>query len=43
MFWTDVGDSPRIERANYDGSERIAIVNTSLRLPYALTLDLSRE
>lgn len=42
MYWTQIGTSPKIERANYDGSDRRTIV-TSVDRPYAITLDLDRE
>ncbi|PVD36019.1 hypothetical protein C0Q70_02989 [Pomacea canaliculata] len=41
IYWTQIGTSPKIERANYDGSDRRTIV-TSVDRPYAITLDLDR-
>ncbi len=41
MYWTDWGKVPKIERANLDGSERVALVNTSLGWPNGLALDFS--
>lgn len=43
MFWTDWGRHPRIERANMDGTGRVAIVTTKLYWPNGLALDLVRE
>ncbi|XP_076456068.1 low-density lipoprotein receptor-related protein 6-like [Babylonia areolata] len=40
MFWTDWGAAPKIERANYDASDRRTLVNTGLYLPNALALDV---
>ena len=41
MYWTDWGVTPgRIERAGMDGSNRQVIVNTALKWPNGLTLDL---
>ncbi|XP_076455410.1 uncharacterized protein LOC143289997 isoform X2 [Babylonia areolata] len=40
MFWTDRGAAPKIERANYDGSDRRTLVNTGLFYPNALALDI---
>ncbi|XP_076454328.1 uncharacterized protein LOC143289237 isoform X2 [Babylonia areolata] len=40
MFWTDWGAVPKIERANYDGSDRRTLVSTGLLLPNALALDV---
>lgn len=40
MYWTDWGESPKIERANLDGQERHVLVNTSLGWPNGLALDL---
>lgn len=40
MFWTDwYRNSPAIERADMDGSEREVFVDTGLGLPNGLTLD----
>lgn len=41
MYWTDWGANPgRIERAGMDGSHREVLVNTNLKWPNGLTLDL---
>ncbi|KAK7488161.1 hypothetical protein BaRGS_00020603 [Batillaria attramentaria] len=42
MFWTDVGKEPKIERANYDGTKRVAIIQ-NLKQPNALSIDLKNE
>uniref|UniRef100_A0A8C4QPU2 LDL receptor related protein 4 n=1 Tax=Eptatretus burgeri TaxID=7764 RepID=A0A8C4QPU2_EPTBU len=39
MYWTDWGSTPRIERADMDGSARCTIANTSLFWPNGLTID----
>ena len=43
MFWTDWGAYPRIERANLDGSERVAIVSDGLNYPNGLAIDYELE
>ena len=43
MYWTDWGESPKLERAALDGTEREALVNTSLGWPNGLALDLQEE
>lgn len=44
MYWTDWGTMPgRIERAGMDGSNRQVIVNTGLKWPNGLTLDLVHQ
>lgn len=40
MYWTDWGESPKIECAHLDGQERHVLVNTSLGWPNGLALDL---
>ena len=39
MFWTAVGNEVKIERAGMDGSERRAVVTTSLGLPCGVAVD----
>lgn len=43
MYWTDWGESPKIECAYLDGSERRVLVNTSLGWPNGLALDLEKN
>ena len=43
IFWSDWGDSPKIERAGMDGSHRQTIIADSVRWPNGLTLDLVME
>lgn len=43
MYWTDWGESPKIECAYLDGSERRVLVNTSLGWPNGLALDLEED
>ncbi|XP_054906763.1 very low-density lipoprotein receptor [Poeciliopsis prolifica] len=40
MFWTEIGNVVKIERAGMDGSERKAIVNSSLGWPGGITVDV---
>ena len=39
LFWSDWGKSPKIERAEMDGSNRVAIVTENLVWPNGLTVD----
>lgn len=41
MFWTDWGESPKIEKAGMDGNEetRSVIVEDNIHWPNGLTLD----
>lgn len=39
LFWSDWGDSPKIERALLDGSSRKTIVSTDLGFPNGLAID----
>ena len=39
LFWADWGDVSRIERSRLDGSERVAVVNSSIIWPNGLTVD----
>ncbi|KAK7092469.1 low-density lipoprotein receptor 2-like [Littorina saxatilis] len=41
MFWTDWGGPAKIERANYDGSDRRTLVNSYLLAINALALDVA--
>ncbi|KAL8625952.1 hypothetical protein ACOMHN_012544 [Nucella lapillus] len=43
MFWSDWGAHAKIERANYDGTNRQVIVSSNLTWPNALALDLSHH
>ncbi|XP_070174698.1 uncharacterized protein [Littorina saxatilis] len=43
LFWTDWGAVAKIERANYDGSERRTLVNFNLRFTNALALDVANN
>ncbi|XP_071804174.1 uncharacterized protein [Asterias amurensis] len=40
MFWTDWGSSPKIERANTDGTSRRVLVDSGLFWPNGLALDV---
>ena len=39
MYWTDWGHRAKIEKANYDGSQRQQIINTGIVWPNAIALD----
>ncbi|KAA8592929.1 hypothetical protein FQN60_018384, partial [Etheostoma spectabile] len=39
MFWTEIGTAVKIERAGMDGSERKAVVNSSLGWPGGVAVD----
>ncbi|XP_077417010.1 vitellogenin receptor Yl [Vanacampus margaritifer] len=39
MFWTEIGNIVKIERAGMDGSERRAVVNSSLGWPGGVAVD----
>ena len=41
MYWTDWGLSPKIEKANYDGTNRQTIISSGLGFPNAIALDIS--
>ncbi|XP_013395341.1 low-density lipoprotein receptor-related protein 4-like [Lingula anatina] len=43
MFWTDWGNTPKIERAFMDGTNRRVLVNTELGWPNGLALDYEME
>ena len=43
IFWTDTGEAPKIERADYDGTKRQAIITTAMASPTALALDLPSQ
>uniref|UniRef100_A0A668ATG4 Si:dkey-88l16.3 n=1 Tax=Myripristis murdjan TaxID=586833 RepID=A0A668ATG4_9TELE len=40
MFWTEIGNDVKIERAGMDGSERKAVVNSSLGWPGGVAVDI---
>ena len=39
LFWTDVGDEPKIERSRLDGEERLAIVQEAIIWPTGISID----
>ncbi|XP_023814493.1 low-density lipoprotein receptor-related protein 1B [Oryzias latipes] len=43
MFWTEVGNSAKIERAGMDGSQRKVVVNSSLKWPGDIAVDIISE
>uniref|UniRef100_A0A3Q2YMN6 Low-density lipoprotein receptor-related protein 1B-like n=1 Tax=Hippocampus comes TaxID=109280 RepID=A0A3Q2YMN6_HIPCM len=43
MFWTEIGNTVKIERAGMDGSERRAVVNSSLGWPGGVAVDTLRD
>ncbi|XP_067270309.1 low-density lipoprotein receptor-related protein 8-like isoform X2 [Pseudorasbora parva] len=42
VFWADSGASPRIERAVLDGTSRLSLINSSIRSPVTISLDIPR-
>ncbi|XP_038051798.1 low-density lipoprotein receptor-related protein 4-like [Patiria miniata] len=40
LYWTELGSSPKIERANTDGTSRQVLVDTGLKWPSGLALDM---
>lgn len=43
MFWTDWGDSPRLESAAMDGTMRRSVASQKLQWPNGLTIDYTRN
>lgn len=43
MYWTDWGETPRIERAGMDSSVREIIVDSDIYWPNGLTIDLEEQ
>lgn len=43
MYWTDWGETPRIERAGMDSSTRKIIVDSDIYWPNGLTIDLDEQ
>ena len=39
MYWTDWGDTPKIERSDLDGGSRRTIVQGDLKWPNGLVID----
>ena len=39
MYWTDHGSPAKIERASMDGTARMVLHSTTLRSPFAITVD----
>ncbi len=39
MFWTDWGQTPKIERATLSGTKRVTIVTSNLQWPNGIDLD----
>ncbi|KAK3579903.1 hypothetical protein CHS0354_031421 [Potamilus streckersoni] len=40
IYWADFGSPAKIEKSNYDGTNRQEIVNTGLSAPYGLDIDI---
>jgi len=43
LFWSDLGDHPRIERSGMDGNSRLVLASENLIWPNGITLDLVLE
>uniref|UniRef100_A0A8D9BTS8 Very low-density lipoprotein receptor n=1 Tax=Cacopsylla melanoneura TaxID=428564 RepID=A0A8D9BTS8_9HEMI len=43
MYWSDWGDTPKIERAGMDGSHRVPVIVSGIKWPNGLTLDLVQK
>lgn len=43
MFWTDWGSSPKIERANMDGTARVVLVNSGIVWVNGISLDIKNK
>lgn len=43
VFWSDLGIPAKIEKSGLDGSNRTTLVNTDVKAPMGLTLDLKRQ
>lgn len=43
MFWSDLGQTAKIERAFLDGNDRRVILNTDLSQPVGLTIDYNEQ
>ena len=43
MYWTDWGDTPKIERASMDGTDHYTLFDTDLGWPNGLTLDYATQ
>ena len=43
LYWTDIGTVDRILRASMDGSSMAVLHDTSLSLPYSLTMDYDSQ
>ena len=39
MFWTDWGQTPKIERSTLNGAQRVTIVTSTIRWPNGIDLD----
>ncbi|XP_056132815.1 low-density lipoprotein receptor-related protein 8-like [Lampris incognitus] len=43
LFWSESGNSPKIERASLDGQDRMSLVISSIHNPVAVCLDVTRQ
>lgn len=43
LFWTDGGQTPKIERALLDGTNRTVLASSSLASPHGLTVDYTAD
>ena len=43
IYWSDLGDQPRIERSFMDGTEREILVDSDIGKPNDIALDLQQR
>ena len=43
MFWTDWGTVPKIERSNLAGEKRVVLINTNLKKPLGMSVDVDND
>lgn len=43
MFWSELGSTPKVQRANLDGTEVTTLVHRDINLPIGLALDFDLD
>ena len=43
LFWTTFGEHPKIQRANYDGTQMKTLITSDLTSPTGLTIDIKSK